>query len=519
MLKSSPSRVVLVFDEGVATSAGALGVYDGAGKHVDSGDVLRPAGDSVAVDIPTRLPDGTYTIAWRVTSADTHVVHGAFTFSVGHASAAGGIAAKLEAGAQIPRSVTVPFAAVRFLNFILILACAGGALTLAVALGGAAPAVRRRIARLTAACATLLVPLAAVGLVFEAAEAQGGGLGRGFGAAALEQVRSLRFGEVWLARAWIAVAIAVLALLAEHRPGRLRRVNEAATLLLGVALVLTTTAAGHGGVNGWFAFLVDAVHVAAAAAWTGGLLFLVVAVVSTAASERWAFAARAVPRFSALALGSVALLLAAGVVNAYLEVRVWRGLWQTTYGVLVLVKAALVLPLLALGAFNNRVSVPRLRASIASAVEQRRFLRAVAAELAVLVAVVAVTAVLVDEAPAKDSLPQPKSATVTATIGPYSGKVVVAPAAVGANRITLRLEDRSGRPAELAEVDVAASLPARGIGPLRLTTRRTAPGTYTASGAAFAIAGSWRLQLTVRKDAFDEWLQTVPITIRKGLTQ
>ncbi|HVW89565.1 MAG TPA: CopD family protein, partial [Gaiellaceae bacterium] len=212
-------------------------------------------------------------------------------------------------------------------------------------------------------------------------------------------------------------------------------------------------------------------------------------------------------------------LLVAGVVNAYLEVRVWRGLWQTTYGVLVLVKAALVLPLLALGAFNNRVSVPRLRASIASTVEQRRFLRAVAAELAVLVAVVAVTAVLVDEAPAKDSLPQPKSATVTATIGPYSGKVVVAPAAVGANRITLRLEDGSGRPAELAEVDVAASLPARGIGPLRLTTRRTAPGTYTASGAAFAIAGSWRLQLTVRKDAFDEWLQTVPITIRKGLTQ
>jgi copper transport protein len=305
----------------------------------------------------------------------------------------------------------------------------------------------------------------------------------------------------------------------ENRTERYPRTNQAVTMLLAVGLVLTTTAAGHGGVSGWFTFLADAVHVAAAAAWTGGLLFLVIAVASTPATERWPFAARAVPRFSALALGSVALLLVAGVVNAYLEVRVWRGLWETTYGQLVLVKAALVLPLLALGAFNNRVSVPRLRAAVASAVEQRRFLRAVAAELVVLVAVVAVTAVLVDEAPAKDTLPQPRSQTAHATIGPFKGTVVVTPAAVGSNRITLRFESAGGAPASLAEVDVAASLPARGIGPLRLTTRRTAPGTYTASAAIFAIAGEWRLRLTVRRGAFDEWLKTIDITIRKGLAQ
>ena len=55
---------------------------------------------------------------------------------------------------------------------------------------------------------------------------------------------------------------------------------------------------------------------------------------------------------------AVAVLIAAGCVNGFLEVHSWAGLWETTYGRLLLVKVALLLPLLALGAFNNRCSRP-----------------------------------------------------------------------------------------------------------------------------------------------------------------
>ena len=65
-------------------------------------------------------------------------------------------------------------------------------------------------------------------------------------------------------------------------------------------------------------------------------------------------AADAVPRFSTMALVSVGALLAAGIVNGYLQVRGWSGLWNTTYGNLLLVKAGLLVPLIALGAYNNR---------------------------------------------------------------------------------------------------------------------------------------------------------------------
>ena len=80
----------MTYDEGV--SIPSLGVYNAAGRRVDSGIVTHPVADTIAVTIPYRLGAGTYTVAWRVTSADTHVVHGVFTFSVGRRGRAGAIA-------------------------------------------------------------------------------------------------------------------------------------------------------------------------------------------------------------------------------------------------------------------------------------------------------------------------------------------------------------------------------------------------------------------------------------------
>jgi copper transport protein len=517
VLKTSPRQVALVFDEGVSTTSGALAVYDGAGRRVDSGLVVRPAGDSMAVRIARRLRDGTYTVAWRVTSADTHVVHGAFTFSVGKPSATGGAAAKLLANQVTPTSVSLPFTAIRFANFLLILACGGGALAIVLVVRDALPEVRRRLYRLLVVGGAALALAAGAGLPLQAAEQSGTTLGGGFGAAALAGVRDVRFGQVWLTRTWLALLLALVALSLEHWPNRGRLPRELALVGIGLALVVTPSAAGHASIEGWLTFLADAAHVAAAAVWAGGLAFLAVALASFPARRRWPFAARSVPRFSTLAVGAMALLLVAGVVNAYLEVRGWRGLWSSTYGQLVIVKAGLVLAVLGLGAFNNRISVPRLRAQIESRGARRAFVRAIAAELALVVVIVGVTAVLVNEPPAKAVLAQrPAAFQTTTTVGPFAADVSVTPAAPGPNRVRLSLTTRSNEPARPAEVRVAASLPSQGIGPLRLTPRRVRAGEYEVAAAPFTIPGSWRLELTVRRGEFDEWLRTLTVPIGKG---
>ena len=503
VLERSPKVVTLRFNERVETAFGSVRVYDSAARRVDSGDISRPDEKSVAATIDERLSKGTYTVTWRAISADAHPVSGAFVF---HVEAPGtkpeGIAAEvLREGT--PGSVTALFTAARFLDFALLLLVVGGAVALAAVLGAAADGVRRRLFRVLAALAGGLVLVAGAGIVLQGAAAGGFGIGEALSWDVVSAVLETRFGKVWMVQAGLAAAVAVLAL---------ARRREA--ILPAAALVVTPALAGHASVSGTLAFIADVAHVAAAAAWTGTLAFVALALVLTK-EGRWPLAAVVVPRFSTLAVGAVAVLLVAGIVSAYEQVRAWRGLWDTTYGLLLLGKVALVLPVLALGLYNNRYAVPRLRRQIASALEQRRFLRAVGAELALIVAIVGVTAFLVAEPPARASVaPRGPYATI-AELGPLEANVVVDPATSGPNDIHVYLTDSSGQPAEVDELRVLATLPSKQIGPLRFEAQRLAPGHFAVLGAQLALSGDWQAQFESRRGEFESFTQTVSIPIRK----
>jgi copper transport protein len=497
VLKRSPPRVSVRFDETVSTPFDALRVLDSDGKRIDTGRDTRPAADEVAVALSPSLPRGTYTVAWRVTSADTHPVHGAFVFSVGKPSGdAGAVGAAALARDATPRHVSLGFGVVRFLRLTLVLLAAGAALMLALAPLG------RRVELAAAGAAAALVPVALAGLVYDGAAASGFGLVDAGRWRVVETVLQTRFGVVWMLQVGLAVVLAV-ALLAR------RRVVAA---VAGVVLAGATTAAAHASADGIVAIVADGAHVVAAAAWFGGLAATALAL-AAARGERWPLAAQVVPRFSLLATGAVAVLIAAGVVSAYLELGAWRGLWDTTYGRLVLIKVGLLLPVLALGAFNNRVSVPGLRVELAAV--RRRFVQAAAAELVLLTGILTVTAALVQEPPAKAQVVRSGPFATTTHLGPYELDLTVDPARTGANDIHLYLLRHSGQPANADEARLYASLPAAGIGPIHYHGAAAGPGHYAFNQIRLPVPGTWALRFEVRFGSFDQYETTVDVPIRK----
>src|SRR5205085_8506294 len=85
-----PDRVVLHFSETVQIPLGSIRVFASpSGKQIETGPAGRAdgRGNAVAVKLP-KLDKGNYIVTWRVTSADSHPVHGAFTFTVGSKGAA-----------------------------------------------------------------------------------------------------------------------------------------------------------------------------------------------------------------------------------------------------------------------------------------------------------------------------------------------------------------------------------------------------------------------------------------------
>jgi copper transport protein len=527
VVQESPGRVELRFNEPVEMSLGGIRVFDSEGNRVDADRVSPNGARRVGVDIEGELERGTYTVAWRAISADSDPISGAFVFHVQERGVQpGGISVESLTGTTT--TVDVFFTGGRFFDFALLLLSLGGAVVLVIALPSAPWHVKRRLYGVLAGLATALALVALLNIFFQGAAAGGVGILDAFRWNVFTTVLETRYGEMMLVQAALAATLGLSAMALRHSEGRDRRALTALTLVLGAGMALTPSFSGHASTAGKLALTSDIAHIIAAALWTGGLGFLVLALV-LARDDRWPLATRAVPRFSNMAVVSVATLLIAGVINGYLQVRTWSALWETRYGLLLLAKIALVIPLLGLGAYNNRYAVPRLKAGIASVLERRRFLTAAGVELAIMVAVVAVTAVLVNAEPARTEAMMEGMAMEDGAMGTEAGDqeafesdvdlgemmahLVVEPAMPGENSIHLTFEHADAE--RLTKVSVAASLPSEDIGPLAFPAKpvQGQPGEYVAEGASLSLPGEWELRIEALMGEFDLLTETITVPI------
>jgi copper transport protein len=528
VLQESPSRVELRFNEPVEMSLGGIRVFDGQGERVDAEQVSPNNARRVGVDIEGELERGTYTVAWRAISADSDPISGAFVFHVQERGVQpGGISVESLTGNTT--TVDVFFTAGRFFDFALLLLSLGGAAVLVICLPTAPWHVRRRLYGILAGLATALALVALLNIFFQGAAAGGLDILDAFRWDVFTTVLETRYGEMMLVQSALAATLALTAMALRHSESRDRRALSALTLALGAGMALTPSFSGHASTAGNLSLVSDIAHVVAAALWTGGLGFLVLAL-ALAREERWLLATRSCPRFSNMAVVSVAALLIAGVINGYLQVRTWSNLWETRYGLLLMAKIALVVPLLALGAYNNRYAVPRLKAGIASVIERRRFLTAAGVELAIMVAVVAVTAVLVNAEPARTEAMMEEGMAMEdgamdagagdhmafesdVDLGAMMAHVVVEPAMPGENSIHLTFEQADAE--RLTKVSVAASLPSEEIGPLAFPAEpvQGQPGEYVAEGASLSLPGEWELRIEALMGEFDLLTETITVPI------
>lgn len=85
MLKQSPRKVSIQFDETIQPVNNSIQVYDAEGKRVDQKDGRINAKNSTILEcgLTPNLPNGTYRIQWKVISNDGHPVQGVMPFQIG----------------------------------------------------------------------------------------------------------------------------------------------------------------------------------------------------------------------------------------------------------------------------------------------------------------------------------------------------------------------------------------------------------------------------------------------------
>ncbi len=223
-----------------------------------------------------------------------------------------------------------------------------------------------------------------------------------------------RFGTIWLLRHGLLVLVAALLLLREREESA---VDWTAWRLeawaLGAVAAAAMAWAGHAAAAeplGLVAALADACHLVAAGLWLGALLplaLLLRAASRESGADARPYAVLAVRRFSPLALMAMLAIVATGLGNAWVEVGSVPALVGTRYGRLLLVKIALLGPILGLAAANRRRLLPALSGDGATVGRpaMARLSRFIVWELALALLILAVTAMLSLTVPGAHDVP------------------------------------------------------------------------------------------------------------------
>ncbi|MEU4622657.1 copper resistance protein CopC [Actinoplanes sp. NPDC023801] len=548
VIGASPSEVTVSFSEPVSPVAGRVQVIAPDGERISGTATV----DGTVVRIPVRKakkPLGTYLISFRVISADSHPVGGAITFSVGAPSARPEEPAAIT-GPHPSVSVAVPV--LRTIGYAGVTLIAGPALFLAFLWPGRrSRAGALRMTRIGLAL-TAAATLGALGT--QAQQGSGAPLWQ-LSAAEFTEVLTSQYGLLLVARLTMLGALAVLLPPLLRRPRRAvtvprtapaavlvgagasaaplptaplptaplptaapapsapgsRRLRTAAVLAVSAAGLATWPLTGHAIAVPLPVVTVAAgiVHMAAMAAWLGGLVTLTVFLLRRTHERVLGVILPVWSRWAALA---VIWLVVTGAVQAVIQLGSLPALWQTGYGRLLLVKLGILALVLAAAAGARRM--------VNSARNGRGLRRTVAVEVVASVVILALSSVLVQVDPgrsaaAKQGAISGKGMSETLSSDIYTVQFNIYPVELGEyNTVHAFLYRPDGAPLQAEEWEVSARLLEPALEAVKHPMAGVLPGNQALGSIAFPLPGTYEVVFTIRTSEIDRASVKTTVEVR-----
>lgn len=474
LLASAPKAVELRFNEPV--TPGLIRLIDGSGRARDDA-IVTASGETLSVAMPGDLPHGTAVVSYRVISQDGHPVAGSVTFSIGAPTAT-------------QASVTVNDDGLRALMWLTRL---GLYLGLFVGVGGVV------FARwISSSMVGVGVPRAALAVGLPSAVVSLGVLGLDLLGLPLSALLTAAPWEIALAtRAGGSLLVAMAAMLLAMWALRATWSPRAAAAMAFIAVGLSLAMSGHAATAPPEPLTRSAVflHALGVTFWLGALAPLVVLMSGSATATL-----PVLNRFSRIAMPVVGVLALTGLALAVVQLERFSALIETSYGVILCVKLALVACLLLLAARNRFRLTPDLARDAKAGPALKR---AIILECVLALAILAVVAGWRFTPPPRAIVPETPLAlhlhTDKATV-----QLLLSPGRPGRNEISLELLTADGTVLAAKEVTLSLSLPSRGIEPMEFAARSGTDGGWRVREAVLPVAGRWQLRIEALVSDFEK---------------
>lgn len=528
VVPQSPPEILLSFTENIEPQFSSAELFDANGRQVQTGVSHVESDKTVMVlPLPTSLPDGTYTVQWKnVSSDDGHENSGYFAFTVGS-----------QANVVIPSPPTVQPTTLfdrvlsvsgRWLALVGIATAVGAFLTWLLAI---APAIvplpdesRRQIAGRLRRSATYGIWIAVVGSVILLLS-QSITSSDSVAPSAIWSVLTTRFGWYWLARIALMIALWILLRRTASWDENASSGGRGAAVLLACVSLVPFSLVSHAAAQPSgqpMAIAVDWLHLLGATIWIGGLLALVIGVVTMTglqSMQRRVVFAVLIPRFSTLAIGSVLILAVTGFYASWLEVGNLTALMSTSYGHTLLVKLILLIPILMLGAGNLLFWGPGM---LQRREAPERFRRSLIGEAIIGVLILLAVGLLTSLPTGREAL----GATADHPIFNFDQQGIratlqITPAVAGLNKYTIDTSTTTGLLPKGTQVllRVSRNGELQGQREINVPLLPGSASRFESQGRDLSVVGDWQFDLVVRVPNRPDWSVSSHVNVTGSASQ
>lgn len=491
IVNQAPQKVTIEFDETIQASFNSLEVFDSEGNRVDQKNGrINPKNPSIIeTGLAENLPNGTYSIKWRVVSSDGHPVEGVIPFQVGNGdSTQDSTSIHNDSKGYMPQ---LDLIMIRWLQY-LSNACFVGMLLFYLFV---LPKELRENARVSSTFSKLLkLSLITLSISILLSLPLQATIESGLSWSEVLRVKVLGdmlattlFGKTWIIQITSLFFLFISTYLLIIK--RFHSLWVWISFILGIGLLLSKSFTSHAAssTNVFLTISVDFIHLLSASIWIGSLIVLVALIPLSRNIDTKGLYLDSIRTFSKWGILLVIVLTITGVYGSYSYIPNLRTLLTTNYG-RVLSGKIVLLVIMIIFATINFVKGKR---------NKEKGLPATLWGELMAGAVVLVLSVLLTNLPTAMSSPGPFKETKTVK---QESKITfeASPNVIGENTFVLSLKDQKGQPIKnIEQATLTFTSLEMDMGEATKTLVKVKEGTYQGKGMNFNMAGRWNVHVHV----------------------
>ena len=531
VLATVPESISVTYTEPLEQSYSRMALHDSQGNQVEGVSLgFGDDGYTMVLDVPSGLPNGTYSVLWRTLStADGHTAQNYLAFTIGSNADIVPIV--------IPGSASAGDSAPQWAKTSSRWAALVGAMVLiaswpiwSTVIRPVLGPVRNESAPIVRAMRRFVLGavITAIAGSLYALAVQACSLPEGtFFDRIINTLGQTRYGYLWLARLGLIVGLGLVLAASGWWFMKRRQVEGVIAWTLAAAVALPFSLIAHASAQPsgrTFAIVADAAHLLTSSVWVGGITILVAVVLPgvrrMTPEGRRSFLRRLLPQFSTMALICMAIMGLTGFYAGWLNVGNWTALTTTTYGRALIVKLGLLILILGLAGINLLVIERKLHNPEANAnagpVWSQRLRWTVTIELVLVVILLAAVGQMTSLQPARDVVAEEaRQIAIGFEAASPSSALLLAPGIAGVNHLRLEV-DGPNLPAD-TEALLRLTIPDRDdLGTKEIQLSRVAGNAFEHHGSELSIAADWEVIAIIREPGTAA--DTAETTVAIGMT-